>query len=123
MKYYKTIENGIITMIGSGSSVHESQIEITKEEYDSLMEVIKERPVDTFESVYELKETGMYEPRPRTHEEVIDWYVQVISLGTVKLEDIPEEYRTEVESRLSEEQATEEDYLNALAELGVTVNE
>ena len=35
MKYYKTIENGIITMIGSGSSVHESQIEITKEEYDA----------------------------------------------------------------------------------------
>lgn len=32
MKYYKTIENGIITMIGSSSAIHETQIEITKEE-------------------------------------------------------------------------------------------
>ena len=106
MKYYKTIENGIITMIGSGSSVHESQTEITKEEYDSLMEVIKDRPVDTFESVYELKESGMYEPRERTHDEIIDWYVQIVSIGTVTLDEIPQEYRAEVEARMpiSEEQ-------------------
>ena len=38
MKYYKAIVDGIITMIGSGSAVHESQTEITKEEYDSLYE-------------------------------------------------------------------------------------
>lgn len=106
MKYYKTIENGIITMIGSGSSVHETQTEITKEEYDSLMEVIKDRPVDTFESVYELKESGMYEPRERTHDEIIDWYVQIVSIGTVTLDEIPQEYRAEVEARMpiSEEQ-------------------
>ena len=106
MKYYKVIVNGIITMIGSGSAVHESQTEITKEEYDSLMAVINDRPVDTFESVYELKESGMYEPRERTHDEVIDWYVQIVSIGTVALEDIPQEYRAEVEARMpiSEEQ-------------------
>ena len=106
MKYYKTIVNGIITMIGSGSAVHESQTEISKEEYDSLMAVINNRPVDTFESVYELKENGMYEPRERTHDEIIDWYVMVVESGTVELEDIPEEYRAEVEARMpiSEEQ-------------------
>ena len=106
MKYYKVIVNGIITMIGSGSAVHESQTEITKEEYDSLMAVINDRPVDTFESVYELKESGMYEPRERTHDEVIDWYVQIVSIGTVTLDEIPQEYRAEVEVRMpiSEEQ-------------------
>ena len=106
MKYYKAIVNGIITMIGSGSAVHESQTEITKEEYDSLMAVINDRPVDTFESVYELKESGMYEPRERTHDEIIDWYVQIVSIGTVTLDEIPQEYRAEVEARMpiSEEQ-------------------
>ena len=106
MKYYKTIVDGIITMIGSGSAVHDSQTEITKEEYDSLMAVINDRPVDTFESVYELKESGMYEPRERTHDEVIDWYVQIVSIGTVTLDEIPQEYRAEVEARMpiSEEQ-------------------
>ena len=106
MKYYKMIIDGIITLIGPGSAVHESQTEITKEEYDSLMAVINDRPVDTFESVYELKESGMYEPRERTHDEVIDWYVQIVSIGTVTLDEIPQEYRAEVEARMpiSEEQ-------------------
>ena len=106
MKYYKVIVDGIITMIGSGSAVHESQTEITKEEYDSLMAVINDRPVDTFESVYELKENGMYVPRERTHDEIIDWYVQIVSIGTVTLDEIPQEYRSEVEARMpiSEEQ-------------------
>lgn len=120
MKYYKTIENGIITMIGSGSSVHESQAEITKEEYDSLMEVIKDRPVDTFEYVYELKETGMYEPRERTHEEVIDWYVQIILIGTVTLDEIPQEYRAEVEAKMpvSEEEQWAKEIMEEVSEYG-----
>ena len=48
----------------------------------------------------------MYEPRERTHDEVIDWYVQIVSIGTVTLDEIPQEYRAEVEARMpiSEEQ-------------------
>ena len=108
MKYYKTIENGIITMIGSGSSVHESQTEITKEEYDSLMAVIQNKPVDTWESVYYLDaETESYLPRERTEEEKVDWYLMVVQMGTVALEDIPQEYRTEVKARLPKTEAEE----------------
>ena len=120
MKYYKTIVNGIITMIGSGSAVHESQTEITKEEYDSLMAVINGRPVDTFESVYELKENGMYEPRPRTHNEIIDWYVQIILIGTVTLDEIPQEYRAEVEAKMpvSEEEQWAKEIMEEVSEYG-----
>lgn len=107
MKYYKTIENGIITMIGSGSSVHESQTEITKEEYDSLMEVINDRPEDAFESVYELKEAGMYEPRERTESEKVDWFTMVVINGTVELDAVPTEYRAEVKARLPKTKAEE----------------
>lgn len=101
MKYYKTIEDGIITMIGSGSAIHETQTEITKEEYDALMAVIQDKPVDTFEFVYELKESGMYEPRERTEDEKIDWYLQLVQAGTITLEEVPEEYRAEVEAKLN----------------------
>ena len=106
MKFYKTIENGVITMIGSGSAIHDTQTEISKEEYNSLMAVIQDKPVDTFESVYELRESGMYEPRERTEEEKVDWYVQIVQAGTAELSEVPEEYRAEVEKRLpvSEEQ-------------------
>jgi hypothetical protein len=102
MKYYKMIENGVITLIGSGSSVHETQTEITKEEYDSLMVVIQDKPVDTFESVYYLAESGIYEPRERTREEIIEWYANMVQIGMITLEDVPEEYRSEVESQLPE---------------------
>lgn len=100
MKYYKTIENGIITMIGSGSAVHETQTEITKEEYDALMAVIQGKPEDSSESVYELKESGMYEPRERTEDEKIDWYLQLVQAGTIPIEEVPEEYKAEVEAQM-----------------------
>lgn len=97
MKYYKLIENGVITQIGSGSAIHETQVEITKAEYDALMETIQDRPVDTFESVYELKESGIYEGRERTEEEILQWYVQVVMSGKMTIEEVPEEYREKVE--------------------------
>ena len=43
MKYYKTIENGVITMIGSGSAIHETQTEITMEEYTAILELEESR--------------------------------------------------------------------------------
>ena len=100
MKYYKTIENGCITMIGSGSVIHDTQTEIIKEEYDSLMEVIKDKPEDTFESVCFLAESGVYESRERTHEEIIEWYVQLVQLCTIAFDEVPEEYRAEVEAQM-----------------------
>lgn len=111
MKYYKTIENGIITTIGSGFAIHDTQTEITKGEYDILLAVIQGGPEDTFESVYELKESGIYEARERSEDEKIDWFVQVVQIGTVALEDVPEEYRSEVKSRIEPEQNYSDDYL------------
>lgn len=101
MKYYKLIENGVITMIGKSGVLHETQTEITPEKHAELDYRIKNAPVDTFESVYYLDaETETYLPRERTEEEKVDWYVQIVQAGTVALEDIPEEYRAEVEKRL-----------------------
>ena len=120
MRYYKTINNGIITMIGSGSAIHETQTEITKEEYEALLAVIQDKPVDTFESVYYLAESGMYEARERTEEETVQWFVQVVELGTVKLEEIPEEYKAKVEAQMpaSEEEQWAKEIMEEVSEYG-----
>ena len=120
MKYYKTIENGVITMIGSGSAIHDTQTEITKEEYYALLAVIKDKPEDTFESVYFLAESGMYEARERTHEEIIEWYVQIVQLGTITMEEVPTEYRAEVEAQMpvSEEEQWANEIMEEVSEYG-----
>lgn len=107
MKYYKQMENGIITMIGSGSAIHETQTEITKEEYDSLMAVIQNKPMDTFKSVYELKESGIYEGRERTEEEKVQWYVQEVQAGIVAIEDVPVEYQEAVQAQMPQEEVVD----------------
>lgn len=120
MKYYKTIEDGIITMIGSGSAIHETQTEITKEEYDSLMDVIMDKPVDTWESVYFLAESGMYEQRERTEEEKVEWYLQLVLADTITLEEVPTEYRTQVEAMMpvSEEEQWANEIMEEVSEYG-----
>lgn len=40
--YYKTIKNGYVTMIGMGTYI--SGEEVTQEEYDNLVNIIKNRP-------------------------------------------------------------------------------
>lgn len=115
MTYYKLIEDKVITMVGSGSAIHETQVEITPEKHAELDYKFKNRPVDTFESVYYFDDaTETYLPRERTEEEKVDWYVQIVQAGTVALEDISEEYLAEVEKRLPVSE--EEQWVNEIME-------
>lgn len=101
MKYYKLIENGILTMIGMSGALHETQTEITPAKYAELDAKFKNSPEDTFESIYYFDDaTETYLPRERTEEEKVDWYVQIVQAGTITLEEVPTEYRAEVESRM-----------------------
>lgn len=88
MRYYKQLKNDYILAIGTGDGGEE----ITQEEYDHIMSVIRNRPVP---------ETG-YDYRLKTD---LTW--ELVEVPVV--EDDPE--------------ATEADYLEALAELGVTLDE
>ncbi len=50
-------------MVGTCDSVIEPNIEITKEEYDSIISIIQSKPQDTEETVYKLvADTMTYEP-------------------------------------------------------------
>ena len=98
--FYKVVENGYITMIGS-PNVPSNGVEITEANYIELSNTIKSRPEDTLEAIYRLSnETETYVPCERTHGETVDWYVQAVSSETMTLEEVPEEYRSEVETKL-----------------------
>lgn len=104
--FYKIVENGYITMIGS-PNVPSNGEEITKEKHTELSEKIKNKPEDTLEAVYRLSnETETYVACERTHSETVDWYVQAVSSGTMTIEEVPEDYRSEVEAKLPTEQPT-----------------
>ena len=96
MKYYKQLEDGKITMIGEDFMLNESQISITKEEYEELRHLINNSPEDTLESVYYLSETGVYEARERTAGEKVRWYVTAVRTGTIDMNAVPAEYYDEV---------------------------
>ena len=99
--HYKIIENNIITTIGTLSGVNDSVIEITETEYNTLLLVMANKPVDTLEYIYRLSaETNQYEPFARTHEETVEWYFQKVTNGEMTINDVPETYREEVEAKL-----------------------
>lgn len=89
MRYYKVIEDGCVLSIGTGAG----GAEIPKEEYESILSVIRNRPVVETGFAYRLKEDLTWE-----------------------LVELPPEPEYDPE-------ATEADYLEALAELGVTLDE
>ena len=98
--FYKIVENGYITMIGS-PNVPSNGAEITEAKHTELSEKIKTKPEDTLEAVYRLSnEIEEYVPCERTHEETVDWYVEKVSGGEMTLDEVPEEYRAEVEAKL-----------------------
>ena len=99
--HYKIIENNIITTIGTLNRANDSVIEITETEYNTLLSVMANKPVDTLEYIYRLSaETNQYEPLARTHEEAVDWYVGKILNEDMTINDVPETYREEVKAKL-----------------------
>ena len=99
---YKYIENGIIVYIGESNKMPTNGVEITHDEKAQLESVIASKPADTLESIYRLSaETEQYEPFTRTHEETVQWYVEQVNSGEMTLDEVPEDYKFEVEAKLS----------------------
>ena len=99
---YKYIENGIIVYVGESNRIPSNGVEITPEEKAQLEAVIASKPADTLESVYRLSaETEQYEPFARTHEETVQWYVEQVNSGEMTLDEVPEDYRAEVEAQVN----------------------
>lgn len=75
-------------------------------EYLEIKKIIQNKPVDTFETVYRFNhETKMYEGFERTEEEKVTWYAEIVEIGTITLEEVPEEYYKEVSAIVNAETA------------------
>lgn len=119
MKYYKTVQDGYITLIGKSQKMPSNGVEITVAKHTELSEKIKNKPEDTLEAVYRMSnETETYVSCERTHEETVNWYVRAVESTAMTIEEVPEDYRAEVEA-IANDEATEADYISALAEWGV----
>lgn len=101
MRYYKFIENNTLVAIGTGYG----GTEITEEEYSRLLTEIREKTA-LADQLYN---------------------------GEITIDSVPAEWQEEIQRRVDERganepepeeaEATEEDFISALSELGVTVNE
>ena len=92
--YYKRVENNIITTVGTLEVANDSLTEITEIEYNALLSIMANKPVDTLENIYRLSaETNQYEAFTRTHEETVDWYFQKVTGGEMAIDDVPKTYR------------------------------
>jgi hypothetical protein len=89
MKYFKSTEDGYVALIGTDIGGEE----ISREEYETILSIIHNRPAADPGYTYKLRTDLTWE--------------------LCEVPPIPEE----------DLEATEEDYLAALAELGVSVNE
>ena len=102
--YYKSIENNIIISIGTSSAIGNNQTETTAEEYNNILSIIQNKPEDTLESIYRLSaETNQYEAFTRTHDETVEWYVQKVTSGEMPIDEVPEDYKAEVEAQIPTE--------------------
>ena len=51
---YKQIEENILVAIGESKAIGEGQIEITSEEYNNILSIIRNKPEDTDTIIYKL---------------------------------------------------------------------
>ena len=70
---YKQIENNILIAIGESKVIGENQTEITAEEYNNILSIIQNKPVDTETIIYKLHaDTLEYVAYDRPEEPVIE---------------------------------------------------
>ena len=62
---------------------------------------MQSKPDDTLEQKYVLSaETENYKPIPTTREDKVRWYFNAVNSNQMAIEDVPEEFRSEVSAML-----------------------
>ena len=71
--YYKIIEENTLIMVGKSKVINKPQIEISEDEYNNILSVIKNKPEDTDTIIYKLhSDTLEYVAYDRPEEPVIE---------------------------------------------------
>lgn len=98
MYFYKVIQDGIITQIGSGSKETKQFTPITQEEHEKLGEIMTSKPEDTLEQKYVLDaETELYKTVETTYEDKVKWYLESIKSEEMTIDEVPWDFKDDVE--------------------------
>ena len=98
MKYYVEKKDDNVISYGSTSELPEGVTEITEEEYNNGIASLAEADKKAQEEA-EVKAREEQEAREKASEErqkAIDDYVSKVKAGTVKIDDVPADYKTAV---------------------------
>ena len=118
MKYYVQKNGDVIVAYGRSSLLPDGVTEITEEEYNVGLAALAETDAKAQEE-REAKEKAELEAREKESVErqaKIDDYVTKVKAGTIKLEDVPEEYRTAVDNIINPPKSESEKKIEELQE-------
>lgn len=117
MKFYVQKKDDIVIAYGCSSELSDGVTEITEDEYKSGIAALAKADADA-KAEREAKEQAEREAREQeaiARQAKIDDYVKKVKAGTVKIEEVPEEYRTDV-NRVINPPKTENERLSAVEE-------
>lgn len=100
MKFYVQKKDDIVIAYGCSSELPDGVTEITEEEYKSGIDALAEADAKA-KAEREAKAQAELEARQKESAErqaKIDDYVSKVKAGTIKLEEVPEEYRKAVDN-------------------------
>lgn len=118
MKFYVQKKDDIVIAYGCSSELSDGVEEITEEEYNAGLAALAEADAKAQEE-REAKEQAELEAREKESAErqaKIDDYITKVKAGTIKLEDVPEEYRTAVDNIINPPKSESEKKIEELQE-------
>ena len=118
MKYYVQKNGDVIVAYGCSSLLPNGVTELTEEEYNAGLAALAEAD-EKAQKEREAKEQAELEAREKESAErqaKIDDYVTKVKAGTIKLEDVPEEYRAAVDNIINPPKTESEKKIEELQE-------
>lgn len=118
MKYYVQKKDDIVIAYGCSSELPGGVTELTEEEYNAGLAALAEADAKA-QAEREAKEQAERLAREKEAAErqaKIDDYVSKVKAGTIKLEDVPEEYRAAVDTVINPPKSESEKKIEELQE-------
>ena len=118
MKFYVQKKDDIVIAYGCSSELSDDVTEITEEEYNAGLAALAEADAKA-QKEREAKEQAERLAREKEAAErqaKIDGYITKVKAGTIKLEEVPEEYRTVVDNIINPPKSESEKKIEELQE-------
>ena len=118
MKFYVQKKDDIVIAYGCSSELSDGVEEITEEEYNAGLAALAEADAKAQEEreAKEQAERLARENEAAERQAKIDDYVTKVKAGTIKLEDVPEEYRMVVDNIVNPPKSESEKKIEELQE-------